>query len=328
MEFSKEEMQKLYFNMVYIRQFELRMMELFASGTMPGGVHLGLGQEACMAGVCFNLEDGDTIGSTHREHGVLLSMGLDGDKILAELAGKKTGYCKGKGGHLHVSAPGRGILGNNAILGPGQTIINGFAFANKARKNGRVAVSMFGEGASNRGEFHEGMNLASIWKLPTVYVLTDNGYAFSNPQEKQQPITELSKRAAGYDMPGVTVDGNDVLAVTEAVHEAVERAREGGGPTLVELKTLRWRGHSEGDKAAYRSKEILDHWKSPEKEPIARFEKVLLDRGIMTQEDFDRIKAEVDAKIDGHIKFMEESDPTPEEEIYTDVYDVFEEGSV
>ena len=328
MEFTKEEMLKLYYNMVYIRQFESRMMELFASGAMPGGVHLGLGQEACMAGVCFPLEDGDTIGSTHREHGVLLCMGLDGDRVAAEFAGKRTGICKGKGGELHACAPGKGVLGNNAILGPAQTIINGFAFANKTRKNGRVAVSMFGEGASNRGEFHEGMNLASIWKLPTVYVLTDNGFAFSNPQSKQQPITELSKRAAGYDMPGVTVDGNDVLAVAEAASEAVARAREGGGPSLIELKTLRWRGHSEGDKAAYRSKEMLDFWKGPEKEPIARFEKVLLEKGVASQEDLAGIGAEISAKIDGHVKFMEESENTPEEEIYTGVYDVFEEGSV
>ena len=328
MEFSKEDMQKLYFDMVYIRQFETRNMELFAVGKFPGGIHLGLGQEACMAGVCINLEKGDTIGSTHREHGVLLCMGLDGDKIMAELAGKETGLCKGKGGHLHVSAPGEGVLGNNAILGPGQTIINGFAFANKVRKNGKVAVSMFGEGASNRGDFHEGINLASLWKLPTVYVLTDNGHAWSTPKEKQQPITNLSVRAAGYDMPGVTIDGNDVLAVAETVGEAVKRAREGGGPSLVELKTLRWRGHSEGDKLMYRSKEVLEYWKTPEKEPIARFEKVLLERGIYSQADFDGIKDEISKKIDGHVKFMEESKITPDEEMYTDIYDVNEEGSV
>jgi TPP-dependent pyruvate/acetoin dehydrogenase alpha subunit len=325
MEFSKEDKLKLYRNMVYIRQFELRMMEIFASGVMPGGVHLGLGQEACMAGACFPLEEGDTIGSTHREHGVLLCMGMDGDRIVAEFAGKKTGYCGGKGGEMHACEPGRGILGNNAILGPAQTIINGFAFANKMRKNGRVAVSMFGEGASNRGEFHEGMNLASLWKLPSIFILTDNGFAFSNPQSNQQSIRELSVRAYGYDMPGVTIDGNDVLAVATEVSAAVKRAREGGGPSLIELKTLRWRGHSEGDPAAYRSKELLAEWKSPAKEPIARFEKVLLDTKTATQEDFGQIHTEIEAKIDGHVKFAQESEYPPLEDMYVGLYDTFEE---
>ena len=328
MSLSKEDMLKLYRDMVYIRLFESRIAEVFASGAIPGCMHIGLGQEACMAGVCFLLEEGDIIGSTHREHGVLLCMGLDGGKIAAEFAGKETGLCKGKGGEMHACAPGKGILGNNAILGPGQTIINGYAFAHKTRKNGRVAVSMFGEGAGNRGEFHEGMNLASLWKLPTIFILTDNGYAFSTPQDDQQPITNLSVRAQGYGMPGVTVDGNDVLAVVEAVTEAVRRARAGEGPSMIELKTLRWHGHSEGDPASYREKEILDYWKSPEKEPIARFEKVLLETDICPQSELDRIKAGIAEKVEADIRFMEESKNTPEEEIYTDVYDVFEEGSV
>jgi len=325
---GKEEMLKLYYNMVYIRQFETRVMELYAAGEIPGTMHIGLGQEACMAGVCFPLIEGDTIGSTHREHGVLLCMGLDGGEVLAEFAGKETGLCKGKGGEMHACAPGKGVLGNNAILGPAQTIVNGFAYANKVRKNGNVAVSMFGEGASNRGEFHEGMNLASLWNLPSIFILTDNGYAYSTSQNNQQPIANLSVRANGYDMPGVTVDGNDVLAVVEAVTEAVQRARDGGGPSMIELKTMRWRGHSEGDIASYRDREILNYWKSPEKEPIARFEKVLLENGVCSQSDLDRVNAEIAEKVSGHVKFMEESKDTPEEEIYTDIYDVFEEGGV
>ena len=328
MDFSKKNMLKLYENMVYIRQFELRMGEEFASGTMPGHVHLGLGQEACMAGICYPLEEGDTIGCTHREHGALLCMGLDGDKIVAEFAAKKTGYCKGKGGEMHVCAPGKGVLGNNAILGPAQTIINGFGLANKLRKNGRVAVTMFGDGASNRGEFHEGMNLAGLWKLPVIFVLTDNGFALSTAQSRQQPIPKLSVRAAGYNMPGVTVDGNDVLAVAEAAAEAVKRARAGEGPTMIELKTLRWRGHFEGEPAKYISKELLDHFKSPEMEPIARFEKVLLETKKATQEDFDKIHSGILEKIDGHVKFAHESEYPSVDEMYEGIYDKFEAGSV
>ena len=328
MDFSKEDKMKLYTNMVYIRVFESRMMEEFASGSMPGHVHLGLGQEACMAGICHPLEDGDTIGSTHREHGVLLCMGLDGDKIVAEFAAKKTGYCKGKGGEMHACAPGRGVLGNNAILGPAQTIINGFGLANKLRKNGRVAVTMFGEGAASRGEFHEGMNLAGLWKLPVIYVLTDNGFALATAQSRQQPIREVSARAAGYGMPGVTVDGNDVLAVASAAKEAVNRARSGEGPTMIELKTLRWRGHFEGEPAKYISKELLEHYKSPEMEPIARFEKVLLETNTAAQEDFNRIREEIQKKVDGHVKFAYESEYPSLDEIYTDVYDTFETGGV
>jgi pyruvate dehydrogenase E1 component alpha subunit len=325
-EFTHDDMMKLYKDMVYIRRFELRMQELLAAGAMPGHVHLGLGQEACMAGVCFSVEDGDTIGSTHREHGVLLCMGLEGDQIVAEFYGKRTGLCKGKGGEMHSCRIGKGVLGNNAILGPAQTIITGFGYANKMRNNGRVAISMFGEGAANRGEFHEGMNLAALWRLPVIYILSDNGYALSTSQERQQPIKNLSVRAAGYGMPGVTVDGNDVLAVAHATREAVQRARAGEGPSMIELKTHRWRGHFEGEPAKYRDKEILDYWKSPDKEPIARFEKLLTDNGIAAQDDFDRILAETDARVEGHVRFAESSEYPPVSEVYTDIYDVFEEA--
>lgn len=325
MKLTNNDLIKLYRDMVYIRLYEERLQQLFSEGAIPGFLHLGIGQEACMAGTCFNLIDGDTIGATHREHGVLLCRDVDGKKVMAELFGKATGVCKGKGGHLHVCGLKEGALGNNAILGPAQTIVNGFAYANKVRDNGNVAVSMFGDGASNRGEFHEGLNFAAVWNLPTIYVLSNNGYAISVPQKKQQKIQDLSARAASYGVPGVTVDGNDIITVVETVGEAVKRAREGGGPTLIELKTYRWRGHFEGDANVYRSQEEINEWK--ERDPIVRFEKDLLERGVATQQDFDNIHQEYEDYIDECVEYAKES-PWPDiSEVYTDVYHL-DEGSV
>lgn len=306
-----------------IRLFESRLKDLFASGVLGGFIHLGIGQEACMAGTCFNLVDGDTIGATHREHGVLLCRGVSADAIMAELYGKVTGTCKGKGGSMHACGLAQGALGNNAILGPGQTIINGYAYANKVRKNKKVAVSMFGEGASNRGEFHEGLNFASLWNLPTIYIINNNRYALSTPKEKQQLIEDLSARAAGYCMPGVSIDGNDVLTVVETVGEAVKRAREGGGPTLIEFKTYRWRGHFEGDPTPYRTKEELEEWMK--KDPIKRFEKVLLERNVLNEKQFKEIHDEQLAIVDAAQKYGEDS-PYPDESVmYDDVY-YYDEG--
>jgi len=325
MKLTNNELIGLYRDMVYIRQFETRVQELFAAGVLPGFIHLGIGQEACMAGTCFNLVDGDIIGATHREHGVLLCRGVEGKAIMAELYGKVTGTCKGKGGSMHACGLKQGALGNNAILGPAQTIVNGFAYAHKFRKNGKVAVTMFGDGASNRGEFHEGINFASIWNLPSIYIINNNGYAISVPKSKQQKVEDLSARAAGYGIPGVQIDGNDIITVVETVSEAVKRAREGGGPSLIELKTYRWRGHFEGDPTPYRTNEELESWKK--KDPIARFEKILTDQGIATKKDFDTINAEVKAKVDECQKFAEDSPWPPVSEIYTDVY-YHNEGSV
>ncbi len=319
MKLRNEDLIRLYGDMCLTRAFETRLQELFASGVLPGFVHLGIGQEACMAGTVFNMEEGDTIGSTHREHGVLLNKGVSANAIMAEIYGKVTGTCKGKGGSMHTCDLGKGVLGNNAILGPGQTIINGFAYANKVRKNKKVAISMFGEGASNRGEFHEGMNFASLWNLPTVYILQDNGFALSNPKENQQLLQDLGARASAYSMPGVTIDGNDVLAVIETVGEAVKRARNGDGPSLIELKTYRYRGHFEGDPTPYRTEAELTMWKD-NKDPIKRFEKVLLEREVLNEKQFIEIQKEIMEVVDAAQKFSEDS-PYPDESlIYEGVY--------
>lgn len=324
MKLTNNDLIKLYGDMWYIRHFEQRLSDLFAAGVLPGFIHLGIGQEACMAGTCFNLVDGDTIGATHREHGVLLCRGVDGNKVMAELYGKITGCCKGKGGSMHACGLKEGALGNNAILGPAQTIVNGFAYAHKFRKDGKVAVTMFGEGASNRGEFHEGLNFASLWNLPSIYIIDNNGYALSNPKANQQKVEDLSARAAGYGIPGVQIDGNDIITVIETVGEAVKRAREGGGPSLIEFKTYRWRGHFEGDPTPYRTEAELKEWKK--KDPITRFENVLLERSVLTKNEMKDIHDEKLAIVDAAQKFAEESPYPPLSEIYTDIF-YTDEGS-
>ena len=323
MQLSNADLLRLHRDMILIRLFESRISTAFKTGAVPGFIHVGVGQEACMAGVSFVTEDGDTVGATHREHGVLLCRGSDPDLVMAEIYGKVTGLCKGKGGSMHVADLKRGSLGNNAILGPGQTIINGYAYANKIRKNGKIAITMFGDGAANRGEFHEGINLAALWNLPTIYVLQDNGYALSTPKNKQHPIENLAIRAEGYGVPGVTVDGNDIFAVIEAMSEAAARARAGNGPSFVELKTYRWHGHFEGDPCVTQPREEVEE-QMANNDPIKRFETVLLERGILDQVRRQAVWDEVTAVVDKAQKFAEDSPRPDVKEIYTDVY--FDEG--
>ncbi|MGR6836387.1 thiamine pyrophosphate-dependent dehydrogenase E1 component subunit alpha [Syntrophomonas erecta] len=320
MKLSKEKLLELYKTMVTIRTFELKAIELFAAGKFPGFVHSYLGEEAVATGVCATLETKDYITSTHRGHGHLIAKGGNIDLMMAELYGKKTGYCKGKGGSMHIADVELGILGANGIVGAGMPIATGAAFACKYNETDAVAVSFFGDGASDRATFHESLNLGSIWKLPVVYVCENNGWAISNAQETHQNITDISDRATAYGIPGVSVDGNDVIAVYEAAAEAVERARRGDGPSLIECKTWRHRGHFEGDPATYKDPKDQEEWLSDKKDPIPRMEKKLLDLKFATAEDFAQIKAEVAAKIHAAVKFAESSlDPDPAE-VLTDVY--------
>lgn len=319
MELKNTDLKKLYSDMWGIRLFEGHLAEAFAKGDVPGFVHLGIGQEATMAGTCFNLVDGDTIGGTHREHGVLLCRGCDPNRIMAEIYGRSDGMCKGKGGSMHACDLSKGCLGNGAILGTSQTIINGYAYKNKITNNGKVAITMYGDGQSNRGDVHEGMNLAATWNLPTIYIINNNGYALSTPKSVHQKQDDLSTRAAGYDMPGVRIDGNDVLAVVEASAEAVKRAREGKGPSLLVYETYRWHGHFEGDPKPYRTKEEEDMWKN-DKDPIKMFQKVLLERGAMTEAEMKDAQDEKKAMVETAKNFSLNS-PIPEvSSLYEDVY--------
>ena len=308
----------MYETMNKIRMFELKLQEFFAAGEIPGFVHLYLGEEAVATGACAALNDTDAITSTHRGHGHLLAKGGDLKLMMAEIFGRSTGYCKGKGGSMHIADMDLGILGANGIVGGGGPLAVGAALAAKYKKTDHVAVCFFGDGASNQGTTQEALNWASAWKLPLVFVNENNGYGISCPQCKSMAITDIADRAAAYDMPGVVVDGNDVLAVHEAVLEAVKRARKGEGPSLIECKTYRWRGHFEGDACTYRCVEELEAWMA--KDPIPRFEKKLLESKTLTEKELEDIKASIAKAVDDAVAYAKES-PLPETSaLMDDVY--------
>jgi TPP-dependent pyruvate/acetoin dehydrogenase alpha subunit len=307
-EIPKDLALQLYEIMKRIRSFEMAVIELFARGKIPGFLHTYVGEEAVAAGVCTALRPDDKIISTHRGHGHLIAKGGRLDLMMAELFGKRTGYCKGKGGSMHIAEPDLGMLGANAIVGAGIAIINGAALTAQYLGTDQVAVAFFGDGASNTGVFHEALNMASVWNLPSVFVCENNAYAESTPQTWHQKIEDVAVRAVAYDMPSATVDGNDAGAVYLAAKEAVARARAGGGPTLIEAKTYRIRGHYEGDPEIYRSKEEVESWKK--KCPVERWRKALLDMGIPT-ESIVEIDARIDQELKEAIAFAEES-PLPD----------------
>ena len=318
MSHSKEIMVKMYTAMNRIRMFESMLQEYFAAGKIPGFVHLYLGEEAVAVGACSCLTDRDSITSTHRGHGHLIAKGGDLKLMMAEIFGKSTGYCKGKGGSMHIADFDLGILGANGIVGGGGPLAAGAALAAKYRKTDDVTICFFGDGASNQGTTQESLNMASAWKLPVVFVNENNGYGISCPQCKSMAVTDIADRAAAYDMPGVVVDGNDVLAVHEAVGEAVKRARRGEGPTLVECKTYRWRGHFEGDACTYRCTEELNEWMA--KDPIPRFEEKLVESGLATAEELEGVKAAVKKELEAALEFAQSS-PLPElSALLDDVY--------
>jgi len=318
MAIAKEKLIDMYRVMVRIRAFEERAHKEFAAGKIPGFVHLYAGEEATATGACANLKPDDYITSTHRGHGHLIAKGGKTDRMIAELYGKKTGYNKGKGGSMHIADMEIGILGANGIVGAGIPIAAGAALSAKMRGTGQIAICFLGDGATNTTRFHEGVNLAAIWKLPVVYVIENNQYAESTSISYACNLPNLADRAAAYGIPGKTVDGNDVLAVYEAIGEAVARARKGEGPTLVECKTWRHYGHFEGDAQTYKTKQEIEDWMKMD--PIPRFRKQLIERGVFTQKDADKIDQAMDEEIDKAVKFAEESPLPAPEETLEDVY--------
>jgi pyruvate dehydrogenase E1 component alpha subunit len=272
-----------------IRRFEEAVDDLFARGLMHGTMHLSIGQEASATGACFALRDDDAITSTHRGHGHCIAKGADLERMMAELLAKETGYCRGRGGSMHIADVATGNLGANGIVGGGIPIAAGAGLAYRLQGIDRVVVSFFGDGATNEGAFHEAVNLAAIWSLPVVFVCENNKYGMSFSTEKSMAVETIAERSAGYGLPGVTVDGNDVEAVHEAVSTAVDRARVGEGPTLVEALTYRWKGHSKSDKNLYRTREEISGWR--DKDPIGRFEALVVDRGVLTAADVEEIRA-------------------------------------
>ncbi len=312
MAIEKENLIDMFKTMVRIRAFEERVSKEFAAGKIPGFLHVYIGEEATATGACFTLGADDYITSTHRGHGHLIAKGGRTDLMMAELYGKKTGYCKGKGGSMHIADVDIGILGANGIVGGGITIAGGAAISAQMRGTGQVVICFLGDGASNRGTFHEGVNLAACWNLPIVYVIENNLYAEKTRISDTSKVANLADRASAYGIPDVTIDGNDVIAVYEAVSEAIARAKRGEGPTLVECKTYRHQGHYVGDPQTYKPKEEIEEWRK--KDPIPAFRKQLVETGILTEEDADRICREIDEEIENAVKFAEESPfPAPEE---------------
>lgn len=321
MNISNSKVIDMYKTMLKIRKFEEVAMNASAEGRIPGFIHLYIGEEAVATGVCANLNDNDYITSTHRGHGHIVAKGGNLRFMMAELFGKATGYCKGRGGSMHIADATKGILGANGIVGAGHDLALGAGLSAQYRGTDQVCICFFGDASTNQGTFHEALNMASVWKLPIVFVCENNGYGISTSQKRHQAIKDVADRGAAYNVPGVVVDGNDVFAVYEAAAEAIKRARESKGPTIVECKTYRQRGHFEGDPCTYKPKEEQEEW--VKKDPIPRFEKYILENGILSEEGIKEVQADIDNQIKEAVEFADNS-PQPElkvalEDVYSDI---------
>lgn len=315
---SPAELREVLRRMHLIRRFEESAEEQYMRGHIHGTMHLSIGQEASAMGVCIALRDDDYITSTHRGHGHCIGKGADVGRMFAEFFGKEDGYCKGRGGSMHIADPSKGNLGANGIVGGGIPIAVGAALSAKRRGTDQVAVSFFGDGANNEGAFHEALNMASIWKLPVIFVCENNGYGMSTSTLRSTAVRDIAERAAAYSMPGVTVDGNRFADVAEATYAAVERARAGGGPTLIESKTYRIRGHSRSDRNRYRTKEEIEAW--TKRDPIGLYESELIELRLVAPEEVEAIRAGVETTIAEGIEFAKAS-PAPDVASLTrDVY--------
>lgn len=324
MAYDLEFLKLLYRRMTAIRCFEEKIGELFLAGELPGFVHLYVGEEAIAVGVCANLTEADYITSTHRGHGHCIAKGARLDRMMAEIFGKVTGYCKGKGGSMHIADFSVGMLGANGVVGGGYNLAVGAALAAKMRSTGQVAVCFFGDGASNRGTFHEALNMASAWKLPVVFLCEMNEWASTTPYRTTTAVADISARAAGYGIPGAVVDGNDVFAVYEAAKTAVERARSGEGPTLLEAKTYRIKGHFVGDPEMYRTKaEVAERFANSD--PLKNFAKTVAANNWLKVQALEAIRAEVTALVEQAVEDARKA-PYPEDgQLFADY---FVEGGV
>lgn len=314
---GKKKLIQFYESMGTIRAVEERLMDVFSKGEIPGFIHVCIGQEAAPVAVCSWLKDSDYMSNTHRGHGHALAKGIDLNLFMAELFGKKNGFCRGRSGSMHLADRSLGILGANGIVGAGIPIATGAAFAARYKKTGQVTVCFFGEGATNEGTFHESLNIASLRGLPIVYVCENNGWAEFTPQELHMRIQNVASRAQSYDMPGITVP-NDFMKIYEAAGEAIEMARKGKGPTLLEVKSTRWHGHFVGDAQKYRVKEEIEAAKG--KDCIADFEKKLIKDKVLRRADVKKIRENVHKSIDEAVNFARESQFPDESELMDDLY--------
>ncbi|MCK1974051.1 thiamine pyrophosphate-dependent dehydrogenase E1 component subunit alpha [Bacillus safensis] len=316
---TKEKAVWMYQKMQEIRQFEDRVHALFTKGILPGFVHLYAGEEAVAVGVCAHLNEKDSITSTHRGHGHCIAKGCDLKGMMAEIYGKATGLCKGKGGSMHIADFDKGMLGANGIVGGGFPLACGAALTAKYKKIENVSVCFFGDGANNQGTFHEGINLAAIWKLPVIFIAENNGYGEATPFSYASSCKSIVDRAAGYNIPGIQVDGKDVMAVYQAAEQAIERAKNGEGPTLIECMTYRNYGHFEGDAQRYKTnQEKTEH--QEERDAITLFKNELIKQQLLTNGELSNIEAAVTEAIDEAVQFSEESEYPDQTELLTDVY--------
>lgn len=309
-QYSAAQLKDVLRKMYLIRRFEEGAEDSYTRGLIHGTMHLSIGQEASAMGICMPLTVEDQITSTHRGHGHCIAKGADVKRMFAEFFGKTTGYCKGRGGSMHIADVSMGNLGANGIVAGGIPIAVGAALSAKRMKTGKVVVSFFGDGANNEGAFHEALNMASIWKLPVIFVCENNGYGMSTSTARSTAVKNIADRAAAYSMPGVIVNGNIFSEIAEASHAAVERARAGEGPTLIESKTYRYRGHSKSDRNRYRTKEEIEDWIS-NRDPIALFESELKEFGVIDDSGIEAIRESVRVEIADGIEFAKAS-PSPE----------------
>lgn len=314
-------LKNLYRTMLQIRRFEEKVIAVYSAQDMKSPVHLCIGQEAISAGVCANLGKEDYIFSTHRNHGYCLAKGVATKDLLAEFYGRKTGCCKGKGGSMHPASPEHSILGTSAIVGGGIPLAVGTALASWLRNDGRITAALFGDGASEEGTFHESMNFASLKKLPVIFVCENNFYATNSPLFARQPSDDIAKRADSYGIPGVQVDGNNVREVYRAVREAVQRAHNNGGPTLVECRTYRWKGHVGPDcdyEKGCRPRQELEEWLK--KCPVAACKDYLIKNKMITEKELIYMQNEIDEELEIAMKFAKESPFPGKDELFTDLY--------
>lgn len=315
---TEEKLKDLYKEMWMIRYFDEKVDQFFAKGMIHGTTHLCVGQEASAAGSIAVIGRKDKIVSTHRGHGHCISKEGDVNKMMAELFGRETGYCKGKGGSMHIADVEKGNLGANGIVGGGLPLAVGAALTSKMKKENYVVLCFFGDGASNEGSFHESVNLAAIWDLPVVFICENNQYGMSGPVKDMTRIENIADRAGAYGIPGKVVDGNDMIEIMNTVNEAVEKARDGAGPTLIEMKTYRWKGHSKSDAKKYRTREEEQEWRA--KDGIKRFKETLINAEIFTEEEAKQLQDEAYQAIEEAVKFAENSPEPSMDSLLEDVY--------
>ena len=314
---SADDARRVLATMWTIRRFEEAVDEMFARGLLYGTMHLSIGQEASATGGCLALRDDDVITSTHRGHGHCIAKGADLGRMMAELLARDSGYCRGRGGSMHIADVSKGNLGANGIVAGGIPIAVGAGLALKLQGTDKVALSFFGDGATSEGAFHESVNLAAIWDLPVVFVCENNHYGMSMSVEEVSRLERVADRAAGYGIPGVTVDGNDVQAVHDAATEAVATARAGRGPTLIEAITYRWKGHSKSDQNLYRSREEIESWR--QRDPIDRFEQAVLEAKTLDEDEIKRVRDQARDAVRDAVR-TGQSGPPPSTDLLGAVY--------